>query len=216
MNGASGETIRVAAPKGTRRTLIADRVHSKAEWVIRQQERLRINGSARKRKYVSGESFFYLGRQHQLKVHRKGREISQVGLLRGRLVVNVPRRWAAKRCKTEIRDALARWYRGRALSQIQPIAQHYAKRLGVEFQSTDLREMKTRWGSGGPDGRLRFNWRIVMAPRSLIEYVVAHELCHIRHPNHTRDFWRLLEKVMPDYERRRLELARLGAFYTLD
>ncbi len=82
--------------------------------------------------------------------------------------------------------------------------------MGVTAKSVEVREMKTRWGSGGPGGRLRFNWRIVMAPKRLLEYVVAHELCHIRYHDHSREFWRLLGRVMPDYKQRQQELERLG------
>lgn len=208
-------TVRVAVPKGTRRKLIAERVRTRAEWIIRQLERLRINGSTRQPLYVSGETFLYLGRQYQLKVNRKGCDVSEVKLSRGCLVVDIPRPWSSARRHGAVRVSLASWYRDRALSLIEPIALLYARRLGVEFVSLDLREMKTRWGSGGPNCRLRFNWRIVMAPRRLVEYVVAHELCHIRHADHSRHFWRLLAGIMPEYEQRRLELARLGAFYDL-
>lgn len=80
--------------------------------------------------------------------------------------------------------------------------------------AVEVREMKTRWGSGGENGKVRFNWRIVMAPKRLLEYVVAHELCHIKHHDHSREFWRLLSRVMPDFDQRRDELERLGP--TLD
>ena len=90
------------------------------------------------------------------------------------------------------------------------ICESVAPRLGVQYQSVRILEMKTRWGSGGPDGQLRFNWRIVMAPRALVEYVVAHELCHLRHSTHSPAFWRLLAQFMPDHEDRRQRLAILG------
>jgi predicted metal-dependent hydrolase len=80
----------------------------------------------------------------------------------------------------------------------------------VPVKGVALREMKTRWGSGGNDGVLRFNWRIVMAPRRLVEYVVAHEQCHLRYHDHSQQFWRLLARVIPDFQERRQELERLG------
>jgi predicted metal-dependent hydrolase len=75
--------------------------------------------------------------------------------------------------------------------------------------------MKQHWGSARANGRVSFNWRIIMAPKRLLEYVVAHELCHLKHPNHSRDFWRLLERTMPDHERRRVELAIVGPKFDL-
>ena len=70
-------------------------------------------------------------------------------------------------------------------------------------------------GQLGADGRVSFNWRIIMAPKRLVEYVVAHELCHLKYNDHSRDFWRLLERAMPDYERRRAELAVVGPKFDL-
>ena len=205
-------SVSVAAPTGTRRTLIAEKVQEKAEWVVRQQERLRRNGRHAPKEHVSGESFRYLGRQYQLKVLRRTSAPAnvQATMVRGCLVVPVARRWAAERRRHAIQEALVTWYRERAAVQIGWAVDRFASRLGVTVKAVEVREMKTRWGSGGADARVRFNWRIVMAPRRLLEYVVAHELCHIRHHGHSREFWRLLSRVMPDYEQRRRELERLG------
>jgi predicted metal-dependent hydrolase len=82
--------------------------------------------------------------------------------------------------------------------------------LGAEPSAVLIREQRKRWGSADAQGVLRFNWRVVQAPTRLVDYVVAHELVHLRYPNHTRGFWAALGQVMPDYERRREELRRLG------
>ena len=205
-------SVSVAAPKGSRRTLIAKKVRDKADWVVRQQERLRRNGQRAAKECVSGESFRYLGRQYQLKVLRQPTVPAnvQATMVRGCLVVPVTRRWSSQRRRAAVQLALVTWYRERATLQIQSTVRRYATRLGVTVKHVEVREMKTRWGSGGPDSRVRFNWRIVMAPKRLVEYVVAHELCHIIHHNHSREFWRLLSRVMPDHEQRQQELERLG------
>lgn len=91
----------------------------------------------------------------------------------------------------------------------------YANQIGVTPASVQLREMKSRWGSASADGRLRFNWRIVMAPKQLFEYVVAHELCHLNHPSHSKKFWRLLASAMPDHASRRLQLESIGPSLTI-
>lgn len=209
-------SVSVAAPKGTRRTLIAKKVRDKAEWVVRQQERLRRNGRHLAKEYVSGESFRYLGRQYQLKVQRQATVPATVRatMIRGSLVVPVARRWSAEHRRETVQKALVTWYRERATQQIHAAVNRLAERLGVAVEAVEIREMKTRWGSGGTDARVRFNWRIVLAPKRLLEYVVAHELCHLKHHDHSREFWRLLSRVMPDYVQRRHELEKLGP--TLD
>jgi len=209
--------VTVAAPKGTRRTLVAKKVQQKAEWIVRQQERLRRNGRQSTKTFVSGESINYLGRQYQLKVVLRSTapHVPQASMSRGRLVVPVARRWGAKRRRVAVRAALAAWFREHAVVQIQTAVDRFSTRLGVTVASVEVREMKTRWGSGGTDGRLRFNWRIVMARKRQLEYVVAHELCHVRYHDHSREFWRLLSRVMPDYEQRRQELERMGPTLTI-
>jgi len=145
-----------------------------------------------------------------------GREVTpKVVLTRGTLVVMIPRRWAQSRRHAAIRAALVEWYRTHAEAYLAPLVQRYADRLAVKFTSIRVRDMRTRWGSGGTSGRLRFNWRILMAPRRLVEYLVAHELCHIQCADHSQAFWRLFAKVMPDYERRRIELETNGPRYHL-
>lgn len=205
-------SVAVAAPKGIRRNLIVDKVRSKAEWIVRQQDRLRRNGQRPAKGCVSGESFRYLGRQYQLKVLRRATVPAtvQASMVRGCLVVPVARRWSSERRKRAVQQALVAWYREHATQHINAAVNRISKRLGVTAQSVQVREMKTRWGSGGLDARVRFNWRIVMAPRRLLEYVVAHELCHLKHHDHSREFWRLLSRVMPDYDQRRAELERIG------
>lgn len=87
--------------------------------------------------------------------------------------------------------------------------------LGVEASEVVIRNYSQRWGSATQNGRLAFNWRIIKAPRPLIDYVAAHEACHLIHNDHSADFWRLLERIMPDYESRRLQLAINGAKFPL-
>lgn len=91
----------------------------------------------------------------------------------------------------------------------------YARRLGVAPARILVRSQAKRWGSCSRDGTLRFNWRIIMAPLSVVDYVIAHELCHLLHPNHGRRFWDALAAIMPDHAVRRELLRREGPRYRL-
>ena len=102
------------------------------------------------------------------------------------------------------------WYREHARAKLEDIAARLAKRLGVAFDSVRILDMRKRWGSCGKTGVLRFNWRIIMAKSRLVEYVVAHELGHLLHRDHSPVFWRTLGTVIPDYAQRRKELMREG------
>ena len=78
-----------------------------------------------------------------------------------------------------------------------------------------IRQPQKRWASCDKDGNLRFNWRVIMAPMVLVDYIVAHELCHLRHLDHSPAYWRMLRSVMPDFERRRERLRVNGPRYDL-
>jgi predicted metal-dependent hydrolase len=93
------------------------------------------------------------------------------------------------------------WYRRRAADQLRPLAATWSERVGVSLGSVLVRDQAKRWGSCDRAGTLRLNWRIVQAPLRLIEYVVAHEVIHVLHADHGREFWAALGRVMPDYRR---------------
>ena len=109
-----------------------------------------------------------------------------------------------------MRERLVAWYRERAALRVPERAATWSHRLELNAAPVLIREPKKRWGSADATGNIRFNWRIIQTPTRLIDYVVAHELVHLAHPDHTRDFWATLGRAMPDYEARREALRRLG------
>lgn len=210
-------SVRVAAPKGTRKTTIASKVDGKAAWILKQQECCRRNARRASRKFVSGESLPYLGRQYQLRLasSREVGAVVDVRLYRGSFEVVTPAGLDGVERARTVRAALVRWYRDHSLPLLEAGVEVFADRLGIAVPSVQIRDMPSRWGSAGPEGPLRFNWRIAMAPKRLVDYVAAHEVCHLRHPHHSPAFWRLLGRVIPDYAQRRGELQLLGARLTL-
>ena len=210
-------TVLVVAPPRIRRSKINGLVTSKAEWILRQQEALHHQHSGFVKQFVSGESFFYLGRQHSLKVRqiKAASPGCSVRLTRGRFFVTIPRIKDPTVRSATVREGLYRWYRDKAGEHLAHMTAHFSQRMGMRCPPLNIREMKQRWGSTNAGGKINFNWRIIMAPKRLVEYVVAHELCHLRYDNHSQDFWQLLERTLPDYERRRSELAIVGAKFDL-
>lgn len=92
-------------------------------------------------------------------------------------------------------------YRETARNAIVPRVVFYAKLMQVHFNGIRIKEQKSRWGSCSSKGNLNFNWRLVLMPQEVLDYVVVHELCHLRHMNHSREFWAYVEEIMPDYRR---------------
>lgn len=210
-------TLSVVAPVEAAGETIAEAVFAKAGWILRQQEYFCRHHDSYAKKFVSGESFFYLGRQYKLKVKQVGRlgQPAQVRMLRGQLFTTIPHSTDPSFRADMVRRELTQWYREKAIAHIPRTAALFSSRLGLTYSTVQIREMKQRWGSARANGRVSFNWRIIMAPKRLVEYVVAHELCHLKHHNHSRDFWQLLERAMPDYDRRREELAKVGQKFDL-
>ena len=199
----------VHAPLGATAEVVATRVRARARWILRQ---LDFFGQFRPlpipRRYVSGESHYYLGRQYRLKVVRG--DTPSVKLVGRYLHVSLPDLQGTAR----VCERLELWYRQHARRIFAQRAELcFAKLQGEDlpFPDVRLRRMPTRWGSYSRPGTVLLNPELVKAPLYCIEYVIMHELCHLRHPNHGHSFHRLLTRCMPDWERRksRLELAIL-------
>lgn len=109
-----------------------------------------------------------------------------------------------------MRALLVGWYRQRAQERLGLRAAYWAERIGVPAPVVLVREQELRWGSCSPGGVVRFNWRVIQAPSQLVEYVVAHEVLHLLHPDHTKAFWSRLASTLSDMEGRRSTLMRVG------
>ena len=189
-----GEVI-IVVPKLLERDKIDKLLASKHQWIVEKLAQFQATSPATMREYVSGESLPYLGRNYRLKV-LKG-DLAPTKLLNGRITVTVP----DPSTQTHyIRRALTNWYKRHADKKIREKVRRYESLVGVETGVVRTKEFKSRWGSCTPYGDLEFNWVIVMAPNRVVDYVVVHELCHLIHHDHSPQFWKEVERVMPDYK----------------
>ncbi len=125
---------------------------------------------------------------------------------------NVP----VQREKTPSEKRLEAIYRKAAREYFPKRVSHYARMLGVTYGKISIRDQKTRWGSCSSEGNLSFNWRLILAPPDVLDYVVIHELCHRKEMNHSKEFWALVESLMPEYKERRKWLRENGKKLTPD
>lgn len=195
--------VEVLAPMGTQTDVIENKLQKRAKWIKQQLQIFKEFGPPMPpKRYISGESHYYLGRQFLLKV--------EVG---NKNSVRYKGRYFEVACtsKNKVKELLKQWYKEHAnekfLEYAQPIVGKFAK-YGVTPSSICLLEMENRWGSCTPKGKIILNTKLIMAPRPCIEYVITHELCHLIHRNHTKVFWELLQKEMPDWERWKNKLER--------
>jgi predicted metal-dependent hydrolase len=207
--------VEVLAPADLSQEEIQGALKRKAGWV---KERLdwfeQMNQLAVNREYVSGETFLYLGRQYRLKIQYGTKRIPVK--LRGKFFeVTLLQSMPVQDRRETVRRTMWRWYRAHAQEKIGVIIDRYSERLRIEPPQFRVKYQAKRWGSCSQDGVLNINLRVIMAPLSQIEYVVAHELCHLKHKDHSASFWELLHLILPNYEVRKENLRRDGWRYLL-
>lgn len=209
------EGIRVLAPSDLDDAHVIEIVRKKCPWLLRKQAAYReLGGPPVGREFVSGETFHYLGRPYRLKVVPDPSAVTTRILARGStLLAPVPPDMLPIIRRTAVRSALRHWYNAKANLHFPERAQSIAKAIGIPQPLISVVDQSKRWGSCDADGRIRLNWRLIMAPVPLIDYVIAHETCHVLEHNHSRRFWRSLETIMPDYEERVRRLDRQAASF---
>jgi predicted metal-dependent hydrolase len=199
--------IVVTAPIRSTRARLDELVLQKGPWILqRLKRRSDLPPPLPKREFVSGETYKYLGRQYRLKTTASG-EGGQVKLHGPeiRLTSANSGRQDSKAAHRQLVD----WYKQRAREYLPRRAELWAKKLGLDMPKMVVSAPAKRWGSASK-GIVRINWRVMQAPVSLVDYVLLHELVHLIHEDHSREFWATLGRVIPDYEERKKRLRELG------
>ncbi len=211
------EGVVLKAPSNVSGQRLHDVVIVKGPWILHKLMEYRELGSPpAPREYLSGESYLYLGRQYRLKVQRVDKMDNPRASLRGEfLIVEIDKDLKGEMRGKAVRGALTHWYRKQAGRRLPERVEIYAARAGLEYPPVLIRNQEKRWGSCSSKGELRFNWRIIMAPMSLVDYVIAHEVCHLVVRDHSSTFWKLLGTILPDYEERRARLRVKGIWYLI-
>jgi len=196
-------SLTVKAPVGTPTDDLEGFVREKQFWVYTKlAEKDALRQPVPSKEFVTGEGFRYLGRSYRL------------------LLVDaqdVPLKLEAGRFKllrSEVERArghFVTWYKDHALPWFRRRVKLHAPRIGAEPTRVEVRDLGYRWGSCGQSGGLNFHWATILLPAGVVDYVVVHELVHLREPNHTPGFWVRVERVLPDYQQRKEWLAANGA-----
>lgn len=204
-----GGRVLVAAPVDTSASNLEAIVHKRAPWILRRSPELSLH--VPRKRFVSGETLPYLGRNVRLIVESADVPSTQVRFDHWCFRIAVPIALDETRRYEEIRKVVVQWYRKRASRRLPQTVELWRKRMGLPGAPEVLvRDQRQRWGSCAPDGTLRFNWRVVMLTPALIDYVVIHELTHLRVNGHSREFWGLISNTMPDAQLRRRRLREAG------
>lgn len=197
-----GELI-LFAPSKVLDVNLRDFVHRKRMWVYKQLARKEaLTRKTPCKVFTDGEGFAYLGRHYRLRLVAAS-DVA-VKLQGGRFVM-------PKTLARDGREHLIRWYCERGTPWLAGKVAEYAARMEVTPNGVRVQDLGYRWGSCGKGAVVYFHWKTILLPAPIAEYVVVHEMAHLHEPHHTPAFWRRVERVMGDFERRKTWLAEHGA-----
>lgn len=191
----------VRAPYRVKEKEIEEVIRKHNDWIRKKkQEMLSKDPKFARKQFVNGEGFLYLGKNYKLRIVDGG---SDRLTLQDQFILPSDSLHRA-------RDIFLDWYHNAALIKLTERADVISQSTGLKYYSIKITNAEKRWGSCGTKGRLNFSWRLAMAPVSVIDYVVLHELVHTAVKNHQRSFWNRVEAFMPDYRKKNEWLKQNG------
>ncbi len=186
-------SLTVRAPKRATLQDIHGFIHKKENWIERSRRKLRAIITTPRKEFVDGETFLFLGREYELRLVPRQRQTLHFD---SGFTLTVSARPRAEALFTK-------WYKTQALTIFTERVTHYANLHGFSPKQVKVTSAKTRWGSCSANGTINFTWRLVMAPLEVIDYVVIHELVHLRIKNHSQKFWQAVELLCSAYKSHR-------------
>ena len=192
----------VRAPKRATKRQINALVKKHADWIEKKQAQFLAEAeSFSPRKFLKGDEFFFLGKSYLLQITGAKKTILRLWGEHFQL---------AKSVQEDAEWYFEQWYKREARKVFIERVEFYAKRYDFEYAKLKLSSARTRWGSCSSNGNINLTWRLVMMPREIIDYVVVHELSHLKEHNHSKAFWAQVEAILPDYKERRKWLKENG------
>lgn len=191
--------INVIAPNGLDKTFIVDKVKNKSDWIIKKLDEIEVlNNNRYIKSYESGDIFLYLGNEYILEVLVDKSIIgTSVSLENNKLIVR-----SNSNNKDVIQRALKNWYTDETLGIVKERINYYKLFFEDTVTSIKIKDQKSRWASCTYKNEILFNLRCSMMPIQIIDYIVVHEMCHMEHRNHSKDFYLAVERILPDYKER--------------
>jgi predicted metal-dependent hydrolase len=216
-----GGALEVVKPRGVSQARVEETLRQYEAWILRTQARLTpLAPPPARAPLADGHALPYMGRALRLTLmtSANGARAARVTLYGDQLALALPAS-AAALAPTErdplVRDLLERWYRRQARAIFEERLTYWNAHYNLTWASVAVKSQKTRWGSCSRQGNLNFNWRLLLAPPAILDYVVIHELCHLKEHNHAPAFWALVERACPDYRDHRRWLRLHGHELTL-
>jgi predicted metal-dependent hydrolase len=194
-------SILVRAPKNMSAEEIQEKVEEKSLWIYEKLHHpQKYPPDPVKKEFVTGETILYLGRNYRLEVTDENLDAVEFD----------SRFYISRRQKAQAGELFRNWYIERAQEKLLPRIKQFAKAMGVSYNRLLISDLKYRWASLTPKNNLNFNWRIIKAPMSVVDYLIVHELAHLLEPNHSQRFWNIVAVQIPDFEKPKKWLKDYG------
>lgn len=195
--------IVIYAPNRAPKWEIERFIEEKRSWISEKLSEQERSIKEAEKAFLPGEKFLYLGEWYPLEVQDNSHKGHPLTLSFGQFILYTDRIEKA-------RELFIQWYKKEAKGKLAGRVDYYSRRLQLFPEGVKITSAQYRWGSCSRDNRLSLSWRIIMAPLSIIDYIVIHELVHIKEKNHSGRFWNCLESILPDYRKHRLWLKEHG------
>lgn len=208
----SADGVQVVAPVFIDDKEIILLVEKKREWIYKKVLNFhqRYTPMKPQGKFTTGEKLLLMGEYYQINILENVGGKSCIKFLNDQFFVSINQEIPPEKRAEVIRSKLEQWYIDYAKKFIAERLELFKVKIGVKITTVRYKNQKTRWGSCSSKGNLNFNWRLIMAPKTILDYVVVHELCHLKHMDHSRKFWELVSSFIPDYKERRKWLKENG------
>ena len=177
-------------------------IEQNADWINEHTEKAKnMQKLHPKPKYQTGDTFYYFGEKVFLEVSPSSKKRPSIKIREDKMIICIYEKVSKKEGVEMVKKAIEKFYRKKAEEVIHDRLQFFSEQYDFKYNNVVLKNQKTRWGSCSSSKNLNFNWRLIMAPIEVIDYIVVHELCHLKQMNHSLKFWKLIEKIIPDYKK---------------
>lgn len=206
--------VSVAAPMRMSEEKIKEFVEQKLSWIKKTVEKQAQRPQYQKKEYTQGEIFQFLGQEYALDLMES--VTSMVQLKKDSLCVSLGANAAMAGNKVWIHRQLLKWYVQQALEHLENRTHYFAQQLNLRYQSIKVKYYKSKWGSCSIQGHIQYNYLLILAPPMIVDYIVVHELSHLKHHNHSPQFWQLVATLIPNYQECRRWLKDWGNLLRID
>lgn len=208
--------LKVVKPTNANMDEVEKLLRTKSNWIYKHfMDFQSMKVEEYNRDWESGERVLYRGKKYNIRIFPHREQATSINFNGKRFEIFINENVSAPDRKTIIENAFRKWYMRTAYECIKDRLDYYCKIIGLSYNTLRIKEQKTRWGSCSKKGNLNFNWKLIMSPPWVIDYVVIHEVCHLRYLNHSKEYWAMVEMYMPNYQKAQEWLKKNGLGLTL-